>query len=241
MNTAYPEAILFDLDDTILAFDASAYPAWLKVCSEFALTLGVSPDELYGAIQESRKEFWSDPLNNDRYRLNLHDATKKVVAKALLAIGLIDPEVGVRLADDYRLQRDKFVELFPGAVETLSRLGANGVKLGLVTNGDDVGQRKKIERFKLEPYFDSILIEGEFGLGKPAHRVFLHSLEKLETKCDDAWMVGDSLHYDIAPALELGLIGIWVDRQNDGLPNSSAVRPDRIVNTISELVEPSSE
>ena len=35
----------------------------------------------------------------------------------------------------------------------------------------------------------------------------------------------------------LGIAGIWVDHTNQGLPNTSAVRPDRIIRTLAERKE----
>ena len=144
--------------------------------------------------------------------------------------------MGNRLADDYRSRRVTAVEAFPGAIEALRTLRSKGVRLGLVANGEAKEQRNKVERFQLEQYFGSILIEGEFGIGKPNHEVFLHTLMKLKTQVEDAWMVGDSLHYDIAPAIELGLLGVWVDWEGKGLPKDNPTKPDRILRNITELL-----
>lgn len=48
-------------------------------------------------------------------------------------------------------------------------------------------------------------------------------------------MVGDDLQRDIAGAQALGLFTIWVDWRSAGLPESSPVRPDRIIRSINEL------
>ena len=51
--------------------------------------------------------------------------------------------------------------------------------LGLVTNGDATQQRDKIERHGLARFFDAIVIEGEFGAGKPDEIVYRHALGEL--------------------------------------------------------------
>jgi putative hydrolase of the HAD superfamily len=48
-------------------------------------------------------------------------------------------------------------------------------------------------------------------------------------------MVGDHLDFDVAGAQQLGLEGIWIDRAGAGLPAESAVRPDRIIRSLTEL------
>lgn len=236
MDKPYPRAVLFDLDNTILADDASAQQSWQQVCADYAPNLAVSSDDLFRAIEETRRRFWNDTANSDINRLNLHKATREVVAIALGMMGLNSPEIGQRIAEDYRTRREETVEPFPGAIEALYKFGAKGIRLGLVTNGETVTQRNKIKKFQLELYFDYILIEGEFGVGKPDHRVFLHSLDTLGIKSGDAWMVGDHLHYDIAPAMELGLLGIWVDWAGTGLPEDAPIKPDGVIGNIAELI-----
>lgn len=79
------------------------------------------------------------------------------------------------LADSYtalREEREETIAPFPGAIETLHRFRDKGVRPGL-TNGRAETQRAKVDRFGLDSLFDFVLIEGEFGVGKPDERVYL--------------------------------------------------------------------
>ena len=49
-------------------------------------------------------------------------------------------------------------------------------------------------------------------------------------------MVGDHLTYDIAPALALGMQGIWVDYARTGLPAPAPCVPSRIIGALPELL-----
>ena len=106
--------------------------------------------------------------------------------------------------------------------------------MALVTNGGSDMQRGKIKRFGLGPFFDFILVEGEFGTGKPDIRVFNHVLKTLDVRAEYAWMVGDDLKRDIVPCLYLGIHTIWVDGGGAGL-TPGGPKPDRIIQSISEL------
>ena len=110
--------------------------------------------------------------------------------------------------------------------------------MALVTNGDKSQQREKIERYDLGRYFDVILIEGEFGAGKPEEVVYRHVLERLGVAAREAWMVGDNLEWDVAAPQRLGLTGVWVDRAGTGLAAGSAVHPHRIIREFRELADP---
>ena len=160
---------------------------------------------------------------------------REIVAAAFASLDLDTPALSDRIADYFTEFREQAVEPIPGAIETVRRLQDEGFKLALITNGARGPQRAKIERFGLLPLFDSILVEGEFGLGKPEAQVFVSTLDRLQVLPREAWMVGDNLEFDVAPAQKLGIWSIWVDWRCGGLPHASAVKPDRIISKVSEL------
>ena len=232
-----PKAILFDLDDTILSFDNEADLVWADVCNEFAPRLdGVRPEALRAAIDEHRTWYWSDPERHQRGRMDLDLARREVVGGAFERLGLEIPPVAEEIGLSYAKKRDKAIEPFPGALETLKVIRERGVKLALITNGNGEAQRRKIERFGVGEFFDYVLIEGEFGIGKPEERVYRHALERLEARTDEAWMVGDNLEWEVAAPQRLGIFAIWMDARAKGLPESTSIRPDRIINALPELL-----
>src|SRR5207244_337012 len=97
--------------------------------------------------------------------------------------------------------------------------------------------RLKIERFGLAPFFDCIVIEGEFGVGKPDERVYHHALDQLGALPAEVWMVGDNLEWDVAAPQRLGISSVWVDFANAGLPPGSRVQPEYIIRALSELLD----
>ena len=230
-----PAAILLDLDDTILAY-GDPEECWQAVCRRFAPPTGVSEvEDLLVAIRAARDWYWGDLNRHREGRLNLQVSRREIVALAFSYLSIDSPKVARDLADAYAKLREGRAQLFPGSIATLEHFRRQGVRLGLVTNGSSDMQRGKLERFGLEPCFDHILIEGEFGIGKPDEQVFRHALEQLNVAPTDAWMVGDDLERDVAGAQRVGLYSIWVDWRGDGLPESSPVHPDRIISTLSEL------
>jgi putative hydrolase of the HAD superfamily len=126
----------------------------------------------------------------------------------------------------------------PGALAAVRGLRDRGVRLALLTNGEAGEQRRKIERFQLAPLFECVLVEGEFGVGKPEEAVYRHALAALDATPADAWMVGDNLEWEVVVPQRLGMYAVWVDHAGRGLPPDSLVRPDRTVRSISELLEP---
>ena len=45
----------------------------------------------------------------------------------------------------------------------------------------------------------------------------------------NAWMVGDNLEWDVTAPMRLGMTGIWLDRLGRGLPDSTPLKPHRII------------
>ena len=233
---ALPKGILFDLDDTIIAYDAVAAKAWRVACGEYAGGSGrVDTAALLDAIERVGNWYYSDAARCKQARMNLRAARREIVCLALDRIGVNDPALGCRIADVYSARRDEFITLFPGAEQALSVLREQGVAMALLTNGEAASQRAKIGRFGLERFFDVTLVEGELGMGKPDPAVYQRALAGLGLKAADAWMVGDNLEWDVAAPQRLGIRGIWNDYRRAGLPPDCPVRPDRIVHSIAEL------
>ena len=233
-----PKAIFFDLDDTLISFDGVSTPVWQACCAETVarFALPVSPDALWEAVRACKDWFWSDPERHRIGRLDNGAAQRGIVRDALAGLGIEHIEAAHFLADHYAIERQEAVCLFPQSIETLTALRARGVRLALLTNGTTAEQRRKIERFGLEPYFERILVEGELGFGKPDHRFFTMALKQMGLAPEEVWMVGDNLSWEIVPAQALGLTAIWNDWRGTGLPEGSAARPDRIVRHVGELL-----
>lgn len=232
-----PRAILFDLDDTIVADDAVYEKAWQRVFEKPVFqAYEFDIPKLRSIIKQTGEWYYSDSEHLMWARQDLRTARREVVSISLSSLGIDDPELACKLADSYGAEKEKAIFVYPGAIETIRHFKNHGILLALVTNGSSEFQRRKIERFGLTPYFDYILIEGEFGIGKPDERFFKHALDQLEVDPSEAWMVGDRLEHDIGGATSAGIYAIWVDWRGEGLPKSSDVQPDRIIHTLSELL-----
>ena len=234
--TPHPQAIFFDLDGTILDWQTGMEEAWLASCEEHSDGSYV-PAEMHEAIRVRRTWFWDDPERARTGRMDLSQASREIVRRAFEDAGLSAFELARRIADSYRAQRASAIAPYPGAIETLDAIRARGISMALLTNGAATTQRQSVEKLGLASYFDCIVIEGEFGIGKPDERVFRHALAAVSGSPESTWMIGDSLEADIAPAVALGMHTVWVDENGLGLPAEATVRPHRTVRAMSELAQ----
>lgn len=234
----FPRGVLLDLDDTIVDEGRHMQACWNTTCARAGVRLSVPPKRLFAEIEERRDWFWSDAARAKEGRLDLLSATTRIVYEALVELGFEEPiEIAQEIALEYRTMREERIELFPGAMETLDALRDRGARLALLTNGGAEAQWRKIRRFDLERHFACIVVEGEFGAGKPERKVYEHALTTIGVSPEEAWSVGDSLENDVGGPQALGVFSIWHDHRKQGLPEGSDVKPDRIVHSLRELLD----
>ncbi len=231
-----PDAILFDMDDTIVLWEIPAQSVWQDAVDRYRDKLGgLAPGELYQAIRATSDWYWSTPDRHREGRLDLPKARREIGQLAFKRLGRQDMDLAVKIADTYTTEREKGSSLAPLTEEVLKDLRRRGIKLGLVTNGASDTQRAKINKYNLAPLFDYILIEGEFEYGKPDERVFRHVLGKLNVEPARAWMVGDNLEFDIAPCRSLGIFSLWVNGSTDDAKPVDGICPDVTIKSIAEI------
>jgi putative hydrolase of the HAD superfamily len=239
-----PRAILFDLDGTLigeslrrrdfLAGMAARYPHWFAP---------LSADAAAAQLEAQFELFWSDGERHRQWRQRpLVEARRHIAEQAFAALSAAGAagataDLARAFADEFHETRQADMQCYAGAHETLAELRRRGVALALVTNGSGVSQREKIAAFDLARWFDHIQIEGEHGFGKPEERAYRHALAALGAAPEHAWMVGDNLEWEVAAPQRLGIRGIWFDYFGDGLQAGSAVRPDRVIGSLVELLD----
>lgn len=231
------EIILFDLDDTLVAFDLVTESTWRQVCSEYAAeNHGCSADDVYDAVTSESRWYWSDEERHKVGRNDIVSARRGIVRSAFEKHGF-PVEDADRVADRYSQQRLENMYLIPGANEVLGALLARKIRLGLISNGDSPIQRQKLGRFDLEKYFETILIEGEVGYGKPDRRIYELAVSEFGVDPDHMVMIGDNLKWDVAGPQSVGMRGIWFDVKGKGLPSDSGVEPDAVITRIPQIFD----
>jgi len=237
-SSGWPKAVLLDLDDTILAFDSVADMSWRTVLAQHGdrfETAGV--ENVFLSIKSSARMFWSDPVRHREGRLDLTHARQIIVLEALQKVGVTDNDLVRCIVTEYDQVRTDAIHPIPGAIEAVEKMRESGLKLALITNGSTTSQREKLDRFGLVRLFDCILIEGEFGSGKPDELVYRKALSDLNVSASDAWMVGDNWEWEVVTPQRLGMKGIWVNAHDAAIPDNGRVRPFRVIRSLAELLD----
>lgn len=215
------KAVYFDLDDTLCAYWDAA-KVGLRRAFEQEGPPGIPVDAMVRHWAAAFRHF-SPTLKEstwyDAYLKCGEPTRTEQMRLALLEAGIVDAPRAKRLGDAYAVERDRALELFPGAVEVLENLSSR-FPLGLITNGPADVQRQEIVTLGIGKYFTHVLIEGEMGEGKPLPSVLRRAERLAGVKPEQLLFVGNSYHHDIEPAIQAGWFTVWVKRASDVAPSA---------------------
>jgi putative hydrolase of the HAD superfamily len=117
-------------------------------------------------------------------------------------------------------------ELYPDALACLKDLG--DAQLGVISNGNALQQRQKLESLGITERFEVIVISGDRGVSKPDPRIFIDVCRAADRKPWECWHVGDDLKADYRGSVAAGLKGVWLNRGDrkriDGIPTIGSLR-----------------
>ena len=220
--------LLFDLDHTLLDFDAAEDVALSHLLKEE----GVEDIQAY-------KDYYV-PMNKALWKdLELKKITKQELvntrfAKLFAHFGI--EKDGAYLAERYQFFLSKQGQIFPGVEDLLKKLIHQGFELYAATNGITFIQTGRLEQSGIAPYFKEIFISEQLHTQKPDAAFY----EKIGARIpnfdkDHALMIGDSLSADIQGGNNAGIDTIWYNPHH--LENKTQAQPTYEVDSYQALLE----
>lgn len=121
--------------------------------------------------------------------------------------------------------------------QTLENIRQKGYRIGVVSNSSlyDEVMINCFKKVGLAKYIDIFTFSYYLKIGKPKRQIFEIALAKMAVDARNAIMVGDNLQSDIEPAQELGLTGIWLNK--NAILNNTDIKPDNEIFKLSELID----
>ncbi len=126
--------------------------------------------------------------------------------------------------------------VFPDTRDSLRSMKQR-YNLAIISNVDDDLFAPTAEALEVE--LDVVVTAQQCGSYKPDHRNFDVALERMGIEKDRWLHIGESLYHDIAPANELGIASVWVNRghgKEGGATRPTDARPDLEVHDLASLV-----
>jgi putative hydrolase of the HAD superfamily len=211
--------ILFDLDFTLVDNDVGWRELWPPVAQRFAERYpGFDPDEFASRSYEFADGHYELLLRGE---IDFDTYRRDYVRHGVAPWGELDEEL-FQAYTEARTHSVDLIELFEDAVDTVRALRAQGLKIGILTNGPSELQRRKLRRIGIEQEVDAVAISEEIGASKPDPDAYARAIAMLELEPGEVAMVGDHVVNDVAGALAAGLAAaVWVERRPGELPEGA--------------------
>ena len=123
-----------------------------------------------------------------------------------LAVKAISAEEALKRYRNLLLAR---IEPDLSIAETFKLLRDKSIRIALLSNERTIRVDSYLEKTKLGPFFDAIVVSESIGVEKPDHRIFQEVLTRLNVRGDEAAMFGDNQIADGA-SKELGFLFVLV-------------------------------
>jgi putative hydrolase of the HAD superfamily len=215
------EAVLFDLDDTLLDADVAwrgGIATMLARCPEVDRSIAFAA---WGqAFEEYFDRYLAGELTFEASRIGRIRSWSDAVSV------VIEPGDELSWFEDYLAGYEAGWVAFDDVEPALARL--EGLRLGVITNGEGGQQRAKIAALGLDPVFEVVISSGDVGYAKPDHRIFEVAAARLGLPPDRCLFVGDRRDSDALGAMAAGMSALWLNRKG-------AVAPDQLVREIVTL------
>lgn len=217
---------LFDLDDTLLDFKESERLSFRKTLDQLGVKENIH--QIYQDYQAINHQLWKDfeDGKTTKDHLKVERFRKTFEAHRID----LDPD---KASNCYLETLPETVVLIDHAKEICEWLATLG-EIGIITNGIDHVQRKRIENSGLAPYLSFVGVSDACGYAKPDSRFFEYTVRLAKSfKKESTVIVGDRIETDIKGAKNFGISGCWFNP--DKAEADQNLKPTYEIHHLSEL------
>ena len=226
MTTRRPQALLFDLDDTlwpigpVIVAAEQGWHAWLAERAPL-VTDKYTVEQLRAlrmALLERQPEMVAD----------LYQLRRAALEAVFAETGADAVHIDGAMAHFHTLRNA--VTVFDDVLPALAELQGM-LRLGVITNGN-----ADLEVIGLHHHFEVALASHSFGRAKPDPGIFLAACEAMGVAPDQAIYVGDDLRLDVQGAQGVGMRAVWMNRTGSDAHLAAGIVPDAICASFHELL-----
>lgn len=220
--------LLFDLDHTLLDFDAAEDIALSQLLKEEGVVDIQAYKDYYVPMNKS---LWKDL---EQKKITKAELINTRFAKLFAHFGI--EKDGAYLAERYQFFLSKQGQTFPGVEDLLKKLISKGYELYAATNGITYIQTGRLKQSGIAPYFKEIFISEQLHTQKPDAEFY----EKIGARIpnfdkNQTLMIGDSLSADIQGGNNAGIDTIWYNPHH--LENKTQAQPTYEVDSYQALLD----
>jgi HAD superfamily hydrolase (TIGR01549 family) len=233
--------VLFDLGNTLFYFRGTYRTILLEGYQAVASTLSqmgiVHKEEIF--LKRFLEEM--DQYSREREQTCVEQGSLVILKRTLAEFTsekIADSDLRKAIDALYSLS-EKYWEIEEDAIPCLESLKAEGYHLGIISNAaDSQDVNQLLQKGKIAPYFEQVIISAEFGLRKPHPKIFHKALSFWKAQPEEAVMIGDTLNADIIGAQNVNMSAVWITRRTDPpgyRGHFASIEPNADITTLAEL------
>jgi len=207
------QAVIFDLDGTLVDTSQDHIAAWKQALSES----GVKKSH-----REIQREFGK--TSDDIAQILLPSRIKRNARTVAERKDHLFLEMGYESA-----------EAIPGARKTLSALKGKGMKIAVCSSNPRITVERLLKRFRLIRLVDVYVSMDEVRRGKPAPDILLLAARMMGLQPSSILVVGDSV-YDMAAGKSAGMRTAGVASGASSFDQLEGEHPDFLLRDITQLI-----
>lgn len=219
---AYPRAVLFDLDDTLVDHRHS-YRAGLSLLYERHETLRAKPFAALETCYTHYLEIFHARMLAGEFTLpesRIH-RFRQVFAEYGASPSYDElAEIALSYSQAYQAAE----RAIDGVIPLIEHLREQGVRIGVVTNSHTAEQVGKLQRCRLNHLIDVMVTSEDAGVPKPDPTIFRMILNRLGCQPHETLMIGDSWSADVIGATQVGIAVLWLNRYDHPIPDAALAR-----------------
>ena len=206
------KAVLFDLGGTLIK-TAEVPEIYRRILKRFGVN--VTSDEILKAHGANEEEF---DIAKGQLEFG-QDFWIKWNLRVLQRIGILENVKFLAQKIDELWWDHSDLDVYSDVIPTLTQLKADGVKLGVITNGFKKDFEYVLKSMELTNCFDVVVGIDTCDKAKPDKEIFLFALNKLGIHPEQALFVGDSVKNDYKGAEGVGMKPLIIDREGKAPSN----------------------
>jgi len=218
------KAIILDLDDTLIT-EKDYVVSGFKEVSKYV----------------SNKVHKYEAIKIYEILLKLHSTNPNKVFNRMIDDLILSSEIDVKeLIDVYRSHKP-VISLFEDALPVINKLKSQNYKLGIITDGHLVTQKKKIESLNINYLFDEIIMTDELGkeYWKPSVIPFELMSKQLNVNYSEMIYIGDNPRKDFYVSTVYPITTVRINREGyyKDVEYYKDVKENYTIDTLEEIFD----
>ncbi|WP_348920887.1 YjjG family noncanonical pyrimidine nucleotidase [Enterococcus rotai] len=219
------KTLLFDVDDTLLDFQATEKKALQALFEEEEVTL---TDEIEATYKKINSQLWRE------FEQGKTDKKTVTDTRFSLLFDQLNKSVdGKKMGERYREHLSQGHDLLGNSKAIIKRLKPD-YDLYIVTNGVAKTQYQRLKDSNMTEFFNDIFVSEEVGYQKPMKEYFDYVFERIpDFEHEKTMIIGDSLASDIQGGNLAKIQTLWLNPSKQ--PAHSEIQPTYEISRLDEI------